>query len=61
LDKALGERYSGWEKALGKDILNGKYTLAGLAAYTEKNALAPSHRSGHQERLENLINQYLYS
>jgi len=59
LARALDERYAGWDDKLGRKILGGKKSLADLAAYVEKNDLEPQPRSGRQERLEALVNQYI--
>ncbi|MDN8542387.1 xylose isomerase [Erwinia sp. ACCC 02193] len=60
LEQAREARYAGWKGPLGQDILAGKFSLQELARYTEKSAFFPEHRSGHQERLENIVNQALY-
>ena len=59
LARALDERYAAWDDKLGRKILGGKKSLADLAAYVEKNDLEPQPRSGRQERLEALVNQYI--
>jgi len=59
LDKALADRYSGWDGAEGKAILAGQRSLEDLAAYVEKNSLEPVRKSGRQEYLENLVNRYI--
>ena len=59
LAKALDERYSGWKGRLGREILGGKKSLAQLAAHVDKHDLEPQPRSGHQERLEALVNRYI--
>ncbi|CAK9886659.1 MAG: Xylose isomerase [Candidatus Erwinia impunctatus] len=60
LQQEEAQRYAGWNSELGQQILQGKLSLDALARYTEQHALAPQHRSGHQEKLENLVNRYLF-
>jgi xylose isomerase len=59
LEKIVDARYEGWKGKLGKDILGGKMSLAQLAKHVEKNELDPQPRSGRQERLEALVNNYI--
>ncbi len=59
LAKQLTQRYAGWDGKLGKNILAGKSSLADLAALVEKSDLEPQPRSGRQELLEALVNNYL--
>ena len=61
-DKALEDfvkqRYAGWDTGFGKDIENGKVSLA----HCEKHVLEqgePEPVSGRQEMLENLVNDYI--
>ncbi len=35
-------------------------TLSDIAQYAAQHQLAPQHRSGQQEQLENLVNHYLF-
>lgn len=60
LDKHVAQRYAGWNTELGQQILQGKMSLESLSNYAQQNALAPQHQSGLQERLENLVNRYLF-
>ncbi|MDO7986886.1 xylose isomerase, partial [Enterococcus faecium] len=53
-------RYAGWNGELGQQILNGQMTLSDIAQYAAQHQLAPQHRSGQQEQLENLVNHYLF-
>lgn len=61
-DKALGslvaERYASWSSALGKEILEGKATSESLEKWVFENG-EPTHRSGRQECLEIIVNDYL--
>ncbi|MEM7661001.1 MAG: xylose isomerase [Pseudomonadota bacterium] len=52
IDKAIADRYSGWNSAEGADILNGKVSLSDLA----DGADDPAPVSGSQEQLENYVN-----
>ncbi|WP_108396758.1 xylose isomerase [Devosia submarina] len=58
-DKVVDERYAGWNAGMGKDILDGKLSLADLAAKVESDNINPQPRSGQQEYLENLINRFV--
>lgn len=60
LQQACAARYAGWKGKLGQEILAGKFSLQELARFAEGSALFPEHRSGHQERLENIVNQAIY-
>jgi xylose isomerase len=59
LAEALRKRYAGWDGKLGREILQGKRSLADLAALVDERAIDPQPRSGRQEQLEALINSYL--
>lgn len=58
-DTLLDERYAGWDKGLGKDILAGKLNLSDIAAKVEADDINPQPRSGRQEYLENLVNRFV--
>ncbi len=58
LDKAVQERYAGWDQPLGRDIESGKMDFAGLEQYILENG-EPLLRSGRQELLENILNEYI--
>jgi len=60
LQQACAARYVGWKGKLGQEILAGNFSLQELARFAEGSALFPEHRSGHQERLENIVNQAIY-
>ncbi|MCW2476676.1 MULTISPECIES: xylose isomerase [unclassified Symbiopectobacterium] len=60
LNQWVAKRYAGWNGELGQQILQGKLSLEQLAKHVHAKQLAPKHQSGHQEMLENLINDYLY-
>ena len=57
-DKAVKNRYAGWDKVLGKKIEGGKVGFEELEAYTLKNG-EPKIVSGRQELLENILNEYI--
>ena len=57
LDAARSARYAGWQGELGQTILGGA-GLAAVAQIAHDRGLAPQPRSGHQERLENIVNRY---
>jgi xylose isomerase len=59
LERAVQERYAGWDGKLGRAILQGKRSLADLATIVDKGSLEPQPVSGRQERLEALVNSYL--
>ena len=58
-DKALDERYAGWNEREAKAMLSGKRSLEQIAARVEKQNINPKPRSGRQEYLENLINRFV--
>jgi xylose isomerase len=55
------KRYAGWNGEFGQHVLQGKLSLADIALHTGQRQLNPQHQSGQQERLENIVNRYLYS
>ena len=58
-DKALEERYAGWQDKEAKAMLSGKRSLEQITARVEKQNLNPQPRSGQQEYLENLVNRFV--
>ena len=54
-------RYAGWKGELGAGILDGRLTLADLAAKVESGDIDPQPESGRQELLENIVNQAIWS
>jgi xylose isomerase len=52
-------RYAGWEGDLGRRILGGECSLAGLSDHVLANGIEPRPRSGRQEMLENLVNRHV--
>jgi xylose isomerase len=59
LDQMLEERYAGWNEPFGKQILEGKFSLADLSEQVLSKGIDPKPRSGRQELLENIVNRYL--
>ncbi len=57
-EKAVKDRYKGWDTPFGKKIEQGKASFAELEAYTLKNG-EPAIQSGRQEMLENILNEYI--
>ncbi|MFY8030544.1 MAG: xylose isomerase, partial [Devosia sp.] len=57
-DKAVDERYAGWNTPAAKKMLTSE-SLADIAARVEKDNINPQPRSGRQEYLENLINRFV--
>ena len=60
IDDLLDKRYKQWNDQLGLEIMDGKYDLDKLAKYSESNP-APQPVSGEQEKLENIINNLIYT
>ena len=58
LDGHLDQRYSGWKSGLGEKIMSGA-SLADMSEHVLGTGLDPKPRSGRQEFLENLFNEYL--
>jgi len=59
LDAFVGDRYAGWDGREGKAILAGRRSLDDLSNYVLNRNLEPKPKSGKQEYLERLINEYL--
>ena len=59
LDGFVADRYAGWDGKEGKAILAGKRSLDDLSDYVLKKGLDPQPKSGKQEHLERLLNDYL--
>jgi xylose isomerase len=53
-------RYAGWERDLGRSILDGGTTLAALAARVEAGEIEPMRHSGEQELYENVVNRAVW-
>jgi xylose isomerase len=59
LEQVLAERYSGYRRGMGKRLVSGGATLEEAEAWAQKRG-EPERRSGRQERLETLLNDYLH-
>ncbi len=59
LDGFRKARYAGWEGELGQLIHRDGTSLADVADLAIGRDLAPQHRSGRQERLENIVNRFV--
>jgi xylose isomerase len=59
LDAFVADRYAGWDGKEGKAILAGKRSLDDLSDYVLKKKIEPQPKSGKQEHLERLLNDYL--
>ncbi|MFC3767880.1 xylose isomerase [Paenibacillus sp. GCM10012303] len=57
-EDAIDRRYATFKEGIGLDIVSGKATLASLEAYALQNDTI-RNRSGRQERLKAVLNQYL--
>lgn len=53
-------RYAGWDKSLGQNILAGDYSLESLAKLATDSNFDPKHVSSKQELLENQVNGVLF-
>ncbi len=62
IDKFVEDRYSSWNSGIGKDIIDGKATMADLEKYAlEKGEVTDSLGSGRQEMLESILNQIMFT
>lgn len=59
LQGIVDERYASWSNGLGAEIEAGKHSLASLEKLMLERGEATPNASGRQERIENLINEYL--
>jgi xylose isomerase len=59
LDTFVEERYAGWKGDLGQRILSGQATFQECEDYIRQNG-EPVRKSGRQEMLENLINEFVF-
>ena len=59
LKKYVAERYSNWNKDLGKLIYNKDTNLEKISQLVIENNIYPEPKSGQQELLENILNKYL--
>jgi xylose isomerase len=62
IDKFVEDRYASWTTGIGKDIIDGKATMADLEKYAlEKGEVTGSLSSGRQEYLESVVNQVMFN
>jgi len=61
LEQLRTERYGGWDGQLGRSILSGDALFEMLAGRVEAGEIDPRPRSGHQELLEHVVNQGIWS
>ncbi len=61
LERRLDARYAGWNEGLGAEILEGDASLEALEARVAAGEIDPKPTSGHQEALENLVNQRIWA
>ena len=58
LENARPERYAGWDRAEGRQMLEGE-SLDDISARVLQEGIDPQPKSGRQERLENLWNRFV--
>jgi len=61
LAKRKADRYAGWDESQGSAILDGRESLESLEAKVTSGEVAPRRESGHQELLENIVNQSIWA
>lgn len=62
IDKFVDDRYASWNTGIGKDIIDGKVTMADLEKYAlEKGEVTDSLTSGRQEYLESILNSIMFT
>jgi xylose isomerase len=59
LEKHIAQRYARWGDPANRAMLEGRMSLAEIAARVEKEMLDPQPRSGRQEYLETIVNRYM--
>jgi xylose isomerase len=57
-ENIIADRYSSFTAGIGQDIVSGKVGFKELEAYALSHEVAPN-KSGRQEMLESLLNQYI--
>ena len=60
VEQLKAARYAGWTSAFGQDLMDGKMTLDAVAAHVLAHNTDSQPVSGRQERLENLLNSYVF-
>ncbi len=62
IDQFVADRYASWNTGIGKDIIDGKVSLADLEKYAlEKGEVTASLSSGAQEKLESILNNIMFN
>jgi xylose isomerase len=61
LDAPREARYAGWADGLGAEIVAGRLSLAELGDRVAAGGIDPEPTSGHQEQLENAVNQRIWA
>ncbi|HEX5039174.1 MAG TPA: xylose isomerase [Candidatus Limnocylindria bacterium] len=61
LERLRSARYAGWDDGLGPELLGGGLSLAEIEGRVADEGIDPRPRSGQQERLENVVNQRIWS
>src|SRR5580700_10100586 len=59
LAEFVRQRYSSWDRGIGKEIESGRSSFATLEKYMLKKGEPAANSSGRQEFLENLINEFI--
>jgi xylose isomerase len=59
LARFLKERYASWDSGIGREIENGRSSFGQLETWMMKKGNSAANRSGRQEFLENLINEFI--
>lgn len=59
LKTMLDERYASWNSGLGQEIERGKHDFASLEKLMLEKGDAAPNKSGRQELLENIVNQFI--
>lgn len=60
LGAIIEQRYAGWNRGIGQQILNGRTSLESLAKTVAEGGINPQPVSGQQEYLENAVNRFIY-
>jgi xylose isomerase len=61
IERLRAARYAGWNGELGRSILDGSVLFEMLAGRALQGEINPRPVSGHQELLENLVNQAIWA
>ena len=62
IDAFIANRYASWTSGIGKEIIDGKVSMADLEEYAlEKGEVTGSLSSGRQEMLESIVNNIMFN